>query len=198
MRRGAGGRWRGLLSSRCSEPASAASGARSWKASTVSAMMGSKSRAAEVEAADHRTRFDRLAGQPPARSRHDVDDPGVPASGEDRRRPSPGDDGVDEGLVVEDQRVRLPAAVPPCLVDGEAGARTRRRAVDFTGDEHRAVEQERWLARPRRCRSPAPSSAERLVVGQLDPVPRRGWRAGAAAQNSGWMTTGMLACRAAR
>ena len=47
----------------------------------------------------------------------DVDDPGVPAAGQDGQ-PAPGGVG-DQRLVIEDQRVGFPAAAAPGLVDGE-------------------------------------------------------------------------------
>ena len=72
----------------------------------------------------------------------DVDHAGVPAAGEDDE-PAPGDVG-DQCLVVQDQRVGLPAAAAPGLVDGEPLLEAGD-AVDLAGDQHRPVIQERRL-----------------------------------------------------
>ena len=74
--------------------------------------------------------------------RHDVDDPGVATAGQDHE--SAVGETHHECLVVEDQRVGLPAAVHMCLVSGEARLE-RRRAIDLARHEHRAVEQEGGL-----------------------------------------------------
>ena len=72
----------------------------------------------------------------------DVDDARVPAAGE-HDQPAPGDVG-DQRLVVEDQRVRLPACAAPGLVDREALLEAGD-PVDLPGDQHRPVVQERRL-----------------------------------------------------
>ena len=74
---------------------------------------------------------------------HDIDDAGVTTAGEDHEAATV--EAHHDRLVVEDQRVRLPAAVDVRLVTREAGLE-RRRAIDLTGHEHRAVEQERRLS----------------------------------------------------
>ena len=84
----------------------------------------------------------RLAREP-LRVPHDVDDAGVTTAGEDDE-PAPGEAHHDR-LVVEDQRVGLPAAVDVRLVSQEAGLE-RRRAIDLARHEHRPVEQERRLS----------------------------------------------------
>ena len=69
----------------------------------------------------------------------DVDDARVPAAGE-HDQPAPGDVG-DQRLVVQDQRVRLPASAAPGLVDRESLLEAGG-AVDLPGDQHRPVVQE--------------------------------------------------------
>jgi len=69
---------------------------------------------------------------------YDVDDPGVSTAGEDYEAGA--GETQHKCLVVEDQRVRLPAAVHVCLVSGEAGFE-RCRAIDLARHEQRAVEQ---------------------------------------------------------
>ena len=49
-----------------------------------------------------------------------------------------------ERLVVEDQRIRLPAAVAVGLVALEAGLELGR-PIDLAGDQRRSVEEEGWL-----------------------------------------------------
>jgi hypothetical protein len=44
-------------------------------------------------------------------------------------------------LVVQDQRVGLPAALPECLASTEASLELRG-AIDLARDQHRAVEQD--------------------------------------------------------
>ena len=83
----------------------------------------------------------RLASEP-LRLPHHVDDPGVTTSGEDHQAAT--GQAHHDRLVVEDQRVGLPAAVNVCLVSHEASLE-RRRAIDLARHEHRAVEQERRL-----------------------------------------------------
>ena len=65
---------------------------------------------------------------------------GMAAAREDDQ--SPARDVGDQGLVVEDQRIRLPGSAPPGLVDREAPLEAGG-AVDLAGDEHRVVEEER-------------------------------------------------------
>jgi hypothetical protein len=75
----------------------------------------------------------------PLRIADGVHDPGVAAAAED--------DEAEFGqpkhhrLVVEDQRVGLPAASTECLVPAEARLELRR-SIDLTCDQHRAIEQE--------------------------------------------------------
>jgi len=69
----------------------------------------------------------------------DVDRAGVATAGQHDQTPAP--HVYDEGLVVDDQRVGLPAPVAPGLVEGHALFELGR-AVDLTGDQHAAVQQE--------------------------------------------------------
>src|SRR4051794_2172403 len=73
---------------------------------------GLEHRPAEVESSDHGGDL-RLAGEP-LRLPHHVDDPGVTTAGEDDQ-PTTGETHYD-CQVVEDQRVRLPAAADVGLV----------------------------------------------------------------------------------
>ena len=50
----------------------------------------------------------------------------------------------DEGLVVEDQGVGLPAMLAVRLVGGKAVLEVGR-AVDLAGDQQAVVEEDRWL-----------------------------------------------------
>jgi hypothetical protein len=97
-------------------------------------------RAGQVEAADDGMQFpdDGQALGVAA----DVDDAGVPAAGE-HDQPAARDVG-DQGLVVQDQRVGFPALPAPGLVDRESLLESGD-AVDFPGDQHRPVVQERRL-----------------------------------------------------
>ena len=72
-----------------------------------------------------------------------VHDPGVAAAAE-HDQPAVAH-ASDQRLVVEDQRIGLPAVVAERLVPLEAGLELGR-PVDLAGDQHRAVEEERWLA----------------------------------------------------
>jgi hypothetical protein len=74
-------------------------------------------RPVQVEAAYHGVQR-AVSGQPP-RVPADVDHPGVAAAGDDDQALVPDVD--DEGLVVQDQRVRLPAPAEPGLLRREAG-----------------------------------------------------------------------------
>jgi hypothetical protein len=69
----------------------------------------------------------------------DVDGAGVAAAGEHDQSPAP--HVYDECLVVDDQRVGLPATVALGLVERHALFELGR-AVDLAGDEHAAVQQE--------------------------------------------------------
>src|SRR6185312_15186676 len=97
-------------------------------------------RAVEVEAADDRTDLVH-AGQSLGVAA-DVDDARVPAAGQHDQ--SATGNVRDQRLVVEDERVGLPAVAAPSLVDREATFEVGG-AVNLTGDQHRAVEQERRL-----------------------------------------------------
>jgi hypothetical protein len=72
----------------------------------------------------------------------DVDDSRVPAAGE-HDQPAPGDAG-DQRLILQDQRVGLPALAAPGLVDREALLEAGD-PVDLPGDQHRPVVPERRL-----------------------------------------------------
>ena len=83
-----------------------------------------------------------LPGQPP-RVPDGVDDAGMTAAAQDHQAAVAHAD--HERLIVEDQRVGLPAAAVQCLVSSKPVSNSRR-AVDLAGDQCRAVEQERRLA----------------------------------------------------
>src|SRR6188472_4335075 len=97
--------------------------------------------AAEVESADHRVEVI-LAGQALDVAER-VDQSRVAAAGENDE-PAPADFG-DDRLVIEDQRVALPAAGSLGLMGGRGPALEAGRPIDLAGDEQRAVEQERRL-----------------------------------------------------
>src|ERR1039458_1857526 len=83
-----------------------------------------------------------LAGKP-ARVSHRVDDAGVTAPAQHHQPPIT--EAQHQRLVVEDQRIRLPAVLAERLMPGKPGLE-RRLPVDLTRDEHCAVEQKRRLA----------------------------------------------------
>ena len=78
------------------------------------------------------------AGEPPGVVEH-VDGAGVGAAGHHHQALA--GDVDDHVLVVEDQRVGLPAVAGPGLVDGEAGLELGDPG-DLAGDQHLAVEQQ--------------------------------------------------------
>nr|WP_230205070.1 MFS transporter [Parafrankia elaeagni] len=94
--------------------------------------------AAEVQPADQRVQPVH-PGQPQGVS-GDVDRARVPAAGQDQETPAP--HVHDQRLVVEDERVVLPAGAVPPLVRGRHPAFEVRRAVDLAGDEDVAVDQQ--------------------------------------------------------
>ncbi|MCK9902545.1 MFS transporter [Frankia sp. Cpl3] len=94
--------------------------------------------AAEVQPADQRVQpID--PGQPQGVP-GDVDGARVPAAGQDQETAAP--HVHDQRLVVEDERVVLPAGAVPPLVRGRHPAFEVRRAVDLAGDENVAVDQQ--------------------------------------------------------
>ena len=115
------------------------SGASCSRALTVSPMTGSNS-GPEMEAADDGVQL--LHAGEPLGVAADVDDARVPAAGE-HDQPAPGDVS-DQRLVVQDQRVGLPALAAPGLVDSESLLESGN-AVDLASDQHRPVVQERRL-----------------------------------------------------
>ena len=143
-------------------------------------------RAGEVEPTEHRV-HPVHPGQRP-RMPHDVDHAGMPAPGDDDE-PAAGHV-HDQRLVVEDQRVRLPAPVPQRLVDREAlleVGRTRHLA----GDQHAAGEQERRLRPLDDVEADALQRAAaggrqlpRLAAGQRDPPARPELRGASAPAGS--------------
>ena len=109
-----------------------------------------------------------LAGEPPHVAQ-DVDDAGVPAAGQDDEAASAHP--RHERLVVEDQRVGLPRAVPMRLVPGEP-AFEARAAVHLAGHEQRPVEEERRLSLLHDLEARALQGAP-ARRGELDRVPAR-------------------------
>jgi hypothetical protein len=93
-----------------------------------------------VEAADHRV--EGVDAGEAAGVAGDVDDAGMAAPGE-HHQTGPAEV-HDQSLVVEDQRVGLPAVVVVGLVEGHAGLEVRGPR-HLAGDQHRAVEQQRRL-----------------------------------------------------
>ena len=115
--------------------------------------------------------------------------PGVAAAGQD-------DQAVaahhrHERLVVEDQRVGLPLAIPVGLVPGKA-ALELRGPVDLAGHQQRAVEQEGGLALLDDLEARA-LAARSCSSWEARPGHGRGTRGGGGVQNSGWIRTGMFA-----
>src|SRR5262245_12220584 len=98
-------------------------------------------RATQVKASDDRCYLP-LSGQL-LRVANGVDDPGVAAAADQDEaafaQPQ------HQRLVVEDQRVGLPAAVTEGIVPLEARLELRR-SINLAGDQHRTVEQERGPA----------------------------------------------------
>src|SRR4029079_7920187 len=98
-------------------------------------------RAAEMEPADDGS--DRSLPGEQLRVPDYVDDPGVTASGQHHEAATR--QAHHNRLVIEDQRVGLPAAVNIGFVSLEARLE-RRRAIDLARHDYRAVEQERRLS----------------------------------------------------
>ena len=94
-----------------------------------------------MEAADDRGHG--LDAGESSRVADDVDDPGVTAPGQHDQAVA--GDVDNEGLVIEDQRVWCPGPVGQCLVKRHAMFEVAG-AVDLAGDQHRIIEQQRWLA----------------------------------------------------
>jgi hypothetical protein len=111
----------------------------------------------------------------PERVAADVDDPGVAAAGHHDQALVPYVD--DDGLVVQDQGIRLPAAAQPRLLRREARL-VAGDSRDLAGDQHRAVEQETGLSRLHDVepgvlqRPPADArDLQRFGAGQHHPAP---------------------------
>ena len=129
-------------------------------------------------------RADLVRAGEPARVSHRIDDAGVTASAQHHQPPIA--EAEHQRLVVEDQRIGLPAILRERLMPGKPSLE-RRLAVNLTGAEHRSVEQKRRLALLH-DREPISSSAPRLETGNsavsLGKLIRR------RPQNSGWIMTG--------
>ena len=115
-------------------------GFNSASSATTLGMSGSNYRSGQMEAADQGV--ERLATAEPLGVPGDVDHARVAAAGDHDQAPAADVD--DQRLVIEHERVRLPAAVEPGLLRREARL-VPAGPRDLAGDQHRPAEQEARL-----------------------------------------------------